>query len=530
MFSTVISGALLGIDSTLIRVETDISSGLPGLDMVGYLGSEVREAGKRVRVAMRNCGFQIPVSRITVSFAPADLPKRGVVADLPVAIGILICMQVLHQSDLEDILVAGELGLDGEVRSIRGILPLVRQAKQEGIHTCIIPAENLNEGAVIQGIRVVGVQTLSQAVAYLSAPPARRDRLLPPGHVDLEALFRKGQEEINVDFSDIHGQETAKRVLEIAAAGFHNTLLSGPPGSGKSMLARRMPGILPPLTQEESMEVTSIYSVAGRLPPGRALITERPFLAPHHTITRQALVGGGTIPQPGIISLAHRSVLFLDELPEFGREIIDLLRQPLEDHQVTISRSSGSVTYPSRFLLLAAMNNCPCGFYPDLTRCTCSPGKIRKYLGRISGPILDRIDLCTEVPEIDPMLMIAPAEAESSRQIRERVSRAIGIQKERFRDTSFLFNADMDARAVEQFCPLDSEESAFILKVFEKYRFSVRTYHHILKTARTIADLDESPEIRIPHLAEAVRYRTAERGFLREPGKTEGHIYGRPQY
>ena len=507
MFSTVISGALLGIDSTLIRVETDISSGLPGLDMVGYLGSEVREAGKRVRVAMRNCGFPIPVSRITVSFAPADLPKRGVVADLPVAIGILICMQVLHQSDLEDILVAGELGLDGEVRSIRGILPLVRQAKQEGIHTCIIPAENLNEGAVIQGIRVVGVQTLSQAVAYLSTPPAGRDRLLPPGHVDLEALFRKGQEEITVDFSDIHGQETAKRVLEIAAAGFHNTLLSGPPGSGKSMLARRMPGILPPLTQEESMEVTSIYSVAGRLPPGRALITERPFLAPHHTITRQALVGGGTIPQPGIISLAHRSVLFLDELPEFGREIIDLLRQPLEDHQVTISRSSGSVTYPSRFLLLAAMNNCPCGFYPDRARCRCTERQIVEYRNRISHPIMDRIDIRIEVRPVEIGDLLGEAAGETSETVRGRIEEARARQVHRFREESFCYNSGIPQRRMKEYIHLGDQETELLKQVYQQGGLSARGYFKVLRLARTIADLAGQEEIRKEDLGEALFFR-----------------------
>ena len=381
MYSTVMTGAVHGIGSYLMRVETSISNGLPAFQMVGNMSGEVREAGERVRVALKNTGLPLPAARITVNLAPADIPKRGIVIDLPVAVGELICMEILSQEDFEDVLVAGELGLNGEIRPVRGVLPIVQMAKEQDIRLCILPAQNLEEGAVVEGIKVVGVRSINELIMYMNTSPERRDRAIPPGKVDLESLFAGRALRADVDFADVKGQAVAKKAMEIAAAGFHNMLMMGPPGTGKSMLAKCMPGIMPPLTIEESMEVSAVYSVAGLLGQGEPLVLRRPFLEPHHSITRAALVGGGMVPMPGQISLAHRGVLFLDELPEFGREQLDLLRQPLEDHEVTIVRQSGSYRYPSRFILLGACNPCPCGHFPDRNRCRCKPWEIKRYLG-----------------------------------------------------------------------------------------------------------------------------------------------------
>ncbi len=513
MYSSVISAAVIGVDSCLLRVETDISSGLPIFSMVGFVSGEVREAEKRVRVALKNTGIQIPPSRITVNFAPADLPKRGVILDLPVAAGILISMGLLDQKSVEGILIAGELGLNGEIRPVRGILPMVLRAREKGLHTCLIPAGNLQEGEAAQGIRVVGLPSLKDLIAYLKAGEEDRDRLYPPGHTDLAERFSQaeGPGRDLPDFEDVIGQTAARRMLEIAAAGFHNALMIGPPGTGKSMLAKCMPGILPPFTLEESLEVSSIYSIAGRLPKEDPLIRIRPVLAPHHSITPIALTGGGVTPQPGVISLAHRSVLFLDELPEFGREKLDLLRQPLEDREITLVRQAGSCTFPCRFLLLAAMNPCPCGYYPDRNRCRCSESQIRKYLGRISGPILDRIDLCTQVASVGAADLLRPEKGESSARIRERVEAARERQRDRFRGTGIRFNADMTGTMVEDLCRLGPEEEKIMESLYEKYHFSARTFHRLLKTARTIADLAGSREIGAGHLMEAAAFRVGER-------------------
>ena len=511
MYSTVMTGAIHGVGSYLLRVETNISSGLPAFQMVGYMSGEVREAGERVRVALKNAGIQLPAARITVNLAPADIPKRGIVIDLPVAVGELICMGRLRQRDFDDVLVAGELGLNGEIRPVRGVLPIVQAAKGRGLRLCIVPAENLEEGAVVEGIRVVGVRSVNELIMYMETAPERRDRAIPPGKVDLEALFAGRALTADVDFADVKGQAVAKKAMEIAAAGFHNLLMMGPPGTGKSMLARCMPGIMPPLTLEESMEVSAVYSVAGMLGRGEPLVLRRPFLAPHHSITRAALVGGGMVPMPGQISLAHRGVLFMDELPEFGREQLDLLRQPLEDHEVTIVRQSGSYRYPSRFLLLGACNPCPCGHYPDRNRCRCTNREIRRYLGRISGPLLDRMDLCITVPRARiEDLQQGPAGEEPSSAVRARVMEACARQEHRFREDTIQFNAEMRPADLEKYCPLGSREQGCLRELFEQSGMSVRAYHRVIRVARTIADLAGREKIGEEDLFLAYNYRQAE--------------------
>ena len=511
MYSTIMTGAVHGITSYLLRVETNISSGLPSFHMVGFMSAEMREAGERVRVALKNAGISSPSARITVNLAPADIPKRGIVIDLPVAVGELICMELLRQEDFENVLVAGELGLNGEIRPVRGILPIVQCAKQQGIRLCILPKENETEGAVVEGIRVVGVRSINELIMYMCTAPDRRDRVIPPAKVDVQALYSGRFRGTGADFRDVRGQSFAKKAMEIAAAGFHNMLMTGPPGTGKSMLARCMPGILPPMSFEESMEVSAVYSVAGALPQGAPVILDRPFLAPHHSITGAALVGGGIIPMPGQISLAHRGVLFMDELPEFGRELLDLLRQPLEEHSVTIVRQSGSYSYPSRFILLGACNPCPCGYYPDRNRCRCTSSQIRRYLARISGPLLDRMDLYLTVPRarIDDLQNDGRQE-ESSAQVRSRVMEACERQKHRFRDSGILFNADMRPPDLEKFCPLGPKEKGCLRELFEVSGMSVRAYHRVIRVARTIADLEGQENIREDHLYLAYSFRRPE--------------------
>lgn len=510
MLSTITSGAVYGVQSHLIQVEVDVSPGLPCFQIVGLPGSEVREARERVKVALKNVGVKLPPMCINVNLSPADLPKNGTMFDLPVAVGIMTALGKLSPETVEGILLLGELGLSGELKPVKGVLPIAREAAAQGIGKCILPVENAWEGALVCGMESIGAVDVQEAVALL-----RGDAPVKTGG----AAGRCGQKEVREggdgepDFSDINGQHGLKRAAEVAAAGFHNLLIVGAPGSGKTMLARRIPSILPPLSPEESLEVSTIYSICGLLQSAGALKTTRPFLHPHHTITGQALAGGGRIPVPGVISLAHRGVLFLDELPEFKRETLDILRQPLEDRQVQIARSSGSYTYPADFMLVGAMNPCPCGFYPDRERCRCTPYEVKRYLNRVSGPILDRMDICVEALPMRFSDITADRSEESSEKVRERVMEARERQERRFAGTSLHFNADMDAGDVERYCRLDEGELRYMERMFSCMQLSARAYHRILKVARTIADLAGCDRIGEVHLAEAICYRQSDRKY-----------------
>ncbi|MCM1058226.1 MAG: YifB family Mg chelatase-like AAA ATPase [Firmicutes bacterium] len=508
MYSTVISGALLGVSACLVSVEVDIAQGLPGFSMVGSLGGEVKESRERVTVALKNVGLNLPPKRITVNLSPADIKKEGSAFDLPIAAGMLEALGYFGPKATEGILFLGELGLDGEIKKVRGVLPIVREAAARGVKQCIVPAVNAVEGAAIPGIQVRGAAHIRDVLRFLESKERQdREKLLPPAQaVSGKSSARYDRENIP-DFSQVSGQEAAKRAAEIAAAGFHNLLMVGPPGAGKSMIAKRIPGIMPGLTREESLEVTSVLSVAGLLEEGTALVEERPFQSPHHTISQAALVGGSVNPKPGVISLAHRGVLFLDELPEFRRAALDSLRQPLEEHRIPICRAGGNVTYPSDFMLVCAMNPCPCGYYPDKSRCSCTAPQIRKYMGKVSGPILDRIDLCVELQPVDIAGLKRTHKAESSSKIRERVQKARLLQTERFAGTKYRFNGDIEGTSIEKYCPLGKEEQELMEQLYQSLQLSARAYHRILKVARTIADLEGAEKIRTEHLLEASFYR-----------------------
>lgn len=506
MFCKILSGGVIGVHAGFVWVEVDMDSGLPSFSMVGSLGSEVRESRERVSVALKNTGFSLPAARVTVNLAPADLHKEGTGFDLPIAVGLLLAMDYFPKETAEGILFLGELGLSGELKKVRGVLPIVQAAKEAGITECIVPAENAAEGAVIPGIRVRGAENILQIIAFLQGGKDKEE-ILPQTCVDMNEVMTDTGDS-GADFSQVLGQQAAKRGAEIAAAGFHNLLMIGPPGAGKSMIAKRIPGILPPLLEEECLEVTGIYSVAGKLEEGQALVTRRPFQSPHHTITQTALIGGGVRPRPGLISLSHRGVLFLDELPEFSRNVIDGLRQPLEDAVVQITRLEGNIVYPADVMFVAAMNPCPCGFYPDRNRCKCTQPQILRYRGKISGPILDRMDVCVELKTVEIRnLQGKGREEESSAKIRTRVENARMRQRDRYEGTGYRFNADIGAADMERYCALGAKEKKLMEKLYANMRLGARGYHRILKVARTIADLAGEETIREEHLLEAAGYR-----------------------
>ncbi len=506
MLAKVNSGGVLGIDAYHIEVQVDVSIGMPYFALVGLPEGAVKESKERVRSSIKNSGYDYPNDRIIINLAPADIKKDNSGLDLPIAVGILSAMGVIPHRSLEECMVMGELSLNGEVKPVKGALPVATTCKQAGIPYLVLPRANCPEAAVVGGINVVPADNFTEVVEFL-----RGDKLVAPLEVNVDELFER-EKHYEVDFNDVRGQEHAKRAIEVSAAGGHNLLMLGPPGSGKTMLAKRIPTVLPEMNFDEAIETTKIYSVVGMVPENTSLIAVRPFRSPHHTISDAGLIGGGNVPKPGEISLAHNGVLFLDELPEFKKNVLEVLRQPLEDGNVTISRAVTSITYPARFMLVSAMNPCPCGFYGDAGKpCTCTPQQVQRYRSRISGPLLDRIDIQIEVPAVRYKELSAEYGGEPSGNIRDRVNEAREMQAGRYKRSKTACNARMSAKQISTHCKVDEGGHKLLENVVDKLGMSARAHARILKVARTIADLEESESIKPHHLSEAIQYRSLDR-------------------
>lgn len=512
MYCKVYTAMVGGIDGIKITVECDIRNGMPMLTLIGDLSNEVREAKERVITAMNNAGLPIPLKRITVNLAPADKHKRGNYFDLAIAVAILGCEKEFDIHKLKDTIIIGEIGLNGDLRPLKGILSITDMAVKEGFKKIILPQKNEMEAAIIKDIEVIGMKNLKEVLEYIKG-----NKKIDPAQFKLNEYAEEFYKQNYEDFSDIHGQLSVKRAIEIAVSGQHNLLMIGAPGSGKSMLSKRIPGIMPKLSLKESIEISKIYSISGMLSEKKPLMLHRPFRSPHHTASAQALAGGGRYPTPGEVSLSDKGVLFLDELPEFSNRSLEILRQPMEDKEISISRIGGKYTYPADFQLIAAMNPCPCGYFPDRNRCKCHENEIRNYIGKISGPLLDRIDICVEVKRIGINELVNNSFAnESSETIRKRIAKVKHIQNKRFKDKDYSFNSQISPKDLKDYCVITDKAKEMLNSAFETYQLTARAYHKILRVARTIADMEDSDIIREEHIGEAVFYRSIDSKYWKE--------------